>query len=100
MREPLPSFTLPLRAGDREPEIRLRDALDAAYDSAGYDLTIDYRNAAVPPLATDAAAWASSILTKAGFDRVLAARRHNEPRETLSSVKKRLRRRSRDRADD
>ena len=50
VRDPIPRFRLPLKRGDAEPEIDLRAVLDEVYDSAGYDLLIDYSKAPVPPL--------------------------------------------------
>src|SRR5690606_4556754 len=56
LREPMPRFPLPLRRGDREPEVDLGAILHRLYDLAGYDLRVDYSAPPVPPLdANDAA---------------------------------------------
>jgi hypothetical protein len=66
VREPIPRFRLPLRAGDDEPEVDLRGTLDGIYDTASYDLSIDYRGPATPPLDERDAAWADGLLRAAG----------------------------------
>jgi len=67
VRQPIPSFRLPLAARDDEPEIDLTQLLHAVYDRAGYDLRIDYRAEPEPPLNGDDAAWADTLLRKAGL---------------------------------
>ena len=57
---PIPKFTLPLRAGDDEPEIDLGALLGRLYDTAAYDLRAEYRRDAMTPLARDAD-WAASL---------------------------------------
>jgi hypothetical protein len=57
VRDPLPVFELPLRDGETGPEERLREVLDSVYDTASYDLRVDYRGEPVPPLAPADAAW-------------------------------------------
>jgi len=59
VRDPIPKFALPLRAGDEEPEIDLGAVLHRSYDDACYDLRVDYRKDPVPPLIADDAAWAA-----------------------------------------
>ena len=66
IRQPIPTFHLPLQSGDDEPEVDLNHLLHALYDRAGYDLRIDYRDAPEPPLAGDEAAWADMLLREAG----------------------------------
>lgn len=66
VRNALPLFLLPLRPGDDEPEVRLRETLDVVYDTAGYDLALDYRSDPKPPLAAADAAWADALLREAG----------------------------------
>ena len=65
VRHALPRFVLPLREGDEEPDVRLREALDAVYRAGGYDLRIDYRAAPAPPLREDDAGWADALLRQA-----------------------------------
>ena len=61
VRDPVPKFSLPLRKGEEEPIVDLGRVLHALYDRASYDLRIDYRREAVPPLAGAEAEWASGL---------------------------------------
>jgi len=61
VRDPIPKFSLPLRRGEEEPIVDLGRVLHALYDRASYDLRIDYRREAVPPLAGADAEWASGL---------------------------------------
>jgi hypothetical protein len=67
VRNPLPSFPLPLRSGDAEPLVDLRAALDRVYDRGGYALRIDYRSEPEPPLDPETAAWADALLRTRGL---------------------------------
>lgn len=67
VRQPIPSFHLPLQTGDNEPEVHLNSMLHALYDRAGYDLRIDYRTDPQPPLKSDDAAWTDALLRAAGL---------------------------------
>jgi hypothetical protein len=67
VRQPVPRFRLPLASGDDEPEIDLNSLLHALYDRAGYDLRIDYRHEAEPPLTGDDGEWADALLRGAGL---------------------------------
>lgn len=58
LQMPIPTFCLPLRAGDPEPEINLKVLLDEIYDRAGYSFRIDYQQPAKPPLDKDKQQWA------------------------------------------
>jgi len=62
VRDPVPTFPLPLRRGEEEPIVGLGKILHALYDRASYDLRIDYARAPVPPLPPDEAAWAATLL--------------------------------------
>jgi hypothetical protein len=42
VQQPIPSFHLPLIAGDEEPVIDLNRMLHDLYDRAGYDLRTNY----------------------------------------------------------
>jgi hypothetical protein len=42
LREPMPSFPLPLEGTDEEPVVILQEIFDGVYDRAGFDLAIDY----------------------------------------------------------
>jgi hypothetical protein len=67
VRQPIPAFRLPLATGDAEPEVDLNYILHALYDRAGYDMRIDYRAEAEPPLEGEDAAWADALLRAAGW---------------------------------
>jgi hypothetical protein len=67
VRQPIPSFALPLLRGDDEPKVDLSALLHALYDRAGYDLRLDYRADAEPPLDGEDAAWADELLRTAGL---------------------------------
>lgn len=61
LRQPIPDIPIPLRPGEEEPLLPLNQILHTLYDSAGYDLVIDYRRSAVPPLAEEDALWAQQL---------------------------------------
>ena len=65
VRQAIPSFTLPLLPDDEEPEVELGRLFHELYDRAGYDLRIDYKGAAEPPLEGEDAAWATGLLQQA-----------------------------------
>ncbi|NJP09544.1 MAG: DUF4058 family protein [Leptolyngbyaceae cyanobacterium RU_5_1] len=46
----IPCFSLPLRAGDREPVIDLHALLNDVYDRSGYDYFTDYHLDPIPLL--------------------------------------------------
>jgi hypothetical protein len=61
LRQPIPTFELPLREGDVEPTVDLGAILHGLYDRARFDLRLDYRQPPVPPLDEDDLAWARSL---------------------------------------
>lgn len=61
VRQPIPTFTLPLRGHAAEPEVALRTMLDVVYDTGGYGESVDYHAPPVPPLDDDDAAWAGDV---------------------------------------
>ncbi|RIK37881.1 MAG: hypothetical protein DCC55_22945 [Chloroflexi bacterium] len=67
VRDPIPSFRLPLQEDDEEPLVDLNTILHELYDRAGYDLRINYRAEATPPLEGDSAVWADELLRSAGI---------------------------------
>ncbi len=69
VRDPIPSFTLPLQPDDDEPEVDLNTILHELYDRAGYDLRIRYGEEPVPPLEENNVGWANSLLHEAGLRR-------------------------------
>jgi len=64
VRQPIPSFLIPLRPGEQEPVLPLNRILHELYDQGGYDLAIEYTDPADPPLATEDALWAAQLLTQ------------------------------------
>jgi len=65
VRQPIPAFPLPLQPDDAEPLVELNRLLHDLYERAGYDLRINYRGDATPPLEGDDAAWADALLREA-----------------------------------
>ena len=59
LRQPIPSFPLPLLPDDIEPQVDLGAILHSLYDRARYKLVIDYRQPPAPPLSAEDAAWAA-----------------------------------------
>ena len=49
LRDPLPTVPVPLREPDGDIPLPLQEVLNAIYDRAGYDLSIDYRQPPPPP---------------------------------------------------
>jgi hypothetical protein len=67
VRQPIPSFELPLLPGDAEPAVDLNRLLHELYDRAGYDLRIDYRKDPLPSLRGEDAEWADALLQQTGL---------------------------------
>jgi hypothetical protein len=65
IRDPLPSFRIPLRPSDPDVALRLQPLFEQAYRNGRYGET-NYRRACVPPLEGDDAAWADKLLKAAG----------------------------------
>lgn len=51
-----------MKPEDPDAKLDLQVVLDTAYDRAAYDLEIDYRVAAIPPLQGEADQWAAELL--------------------------------------
>jgi hypothetical protein len=64
VRQPIPTFPLPLLADDSEPTVDLGALINSVYDRAGYDLVIDYGAPPQPPLNAEDAAWAAKLLAE------------------------------------
>jgi hypothetical protein len=62
VRQPIPAFPLPLKAGEQEPQVDLGQLLHHLYDQASYDLRLDYTGDPDPPLSSADAAWANHLL--------------------------------------
>lgn len=67
LRQNLPVVGIPLRSPDADAPLDLGAVLNAAYERGAYDLSVDYRKPANPPLRRDDAKWA---------DKLLRAKRH------------------------
>lgn len=61
VRDAIPAFPLPLAGGCEEPQITLRPLLDGVYETSGFDLELDYRQAPVPALSSADATWAARL---------------------------------------
>ena len=66
LRQPIPTFPLPLRPDDNEPLVDLGALLQGLYDRAGYDMVINYQQPPTPPLSEDDAAWAAEQFSRTG----------------------------------
>jgi hypothetical protein len=67
LQETLPVVAVPLRPDDPLAPLDLQAVLTTAYDRAGYDLSINYRDAPTPPLRGEAAGWADQLLREKGL---------------------------------
>jgi hypothetical protein len=67
VRQSIPDFPLPLQPDDDEPLVELNRIVHDLYERGGYDLRINYRGDATPPLEGDDAAWADALLRDAGL---------------------------------
>lgn len=57
MLDPIPDLPIPLRQDEPEPMLALNQLLQAVYERARFDLRIDYKEQAVPPLDDSTAVW-------------------------------------------
>jgi hypothetical protein len=62
LRQPIPTFALPLLKGDAEPTVDIGAVVHALYDRARFDLRLDYTRPPVPALAESDSAWATSLV--------------------------------------
>ena len=67
LNQRLPVIPIPLKQDDKDAQLDLQTALDAAYDHAGYDMELDYRKAPKPPLDEELVAWADQLLRSKGL---------------------------------
>ena len=67
LRQPIPSFPLPLNEGDIEPIIDLQSLLHGVYDRARYHLAIDYSKEVVPKLSDADTVWVDELLREQGL---------------------------------
>jgi hypothetical protein len=66
VRQPLPVISIPLRAGDAEPQLDLQAIVHAVY-AHGYEKRIDYSADPEPPLRGEDRAWANDLLRAIGL---------------------------------
>lgn len=62
LRQRLPALPIPLLKPDPSVPLDLQDALNTAYERARYDLRINYSIPPHPPLSTDDAEWATTLI--------------------------------------
>jgi hypothetical protein len=67
VRQPIPSFYLPLPPQDEEPVVDLTALLHTLIERVGYQVRIDYALDPVPPFQGDDALWIDTRLRAAGF---------------------------------
>lgn len=67
LSDPIPSFSLPLRAADAAPLVNLQELLNGIYERSGYEFVIDYRRDPVPPPANDENVWIDQMLRQKGL---------------------------------
>ncbi len=67
MQHRLPSITIPLKHGDADAVLDLQQVLEAGYDRAAYDRSIDYRAEPEVALTSEQAAWSDALLKSKGL---------------------------------
>jgi hypothetical protein len=67
LQQRLPVVEIPLRPEDPMAPLDLQQLLAAAYDRAGYDMSINYRKEPNPPLHGENATWAAALLRGKGL---------------------------------
>lgn len=67
LQQPLPAIPIPLLPGDADVPLDLQAAFTATYELLGYDLLLNYREAAQPPLAAQQTTWAEQLLKERGL---------------------------------
>jgi hypothetical protein len=65
LRERLPTIRVPLRRSDQPVLLDLQALIDQCYRNGRHD-DIDYTQPTLPPLSSEDAAWAESLLKAAG----------------------------------
>lgn len=61
VRDGIPKFELPLKAGDNAQIVELKPILDGVYDRGGYRFRIDYSQPSIPALSGEEA-WVETLL--------------------------------------
>ena len=62
LRRPLPPVPVPLAGADPDAVLDLQMLFTTVYDRTGYDYSLNYRHAPVPPLSAADQAWAQQLL--------------------------------------
>lgn len=62
LRDPIPTFGLPLQAGDEEPSVDLKTLLDEIYLEGNYEVRVNYRQSPEPPLGEADVEWSNELL--------------------------------------
>src|SRR5262249_7709995 len=62
MRRPLPPVPAPLSGAHPDVAFALQVMFPTVYDRAGYDYSLDYRRALMPPLSEADLVWAQQLL--------------------------------------
>jgi Protein of unknown function (DUF4058) len=70
VREPIPTFALPLQSEDTEPILDLQSLLHGIYNRARYYLTIDYNQEPIPPFKPEDVVWSDMLLREQGLRNV------------------------------
>ena len=66
LRDPLPAFRVPLRAGEHDVPLALQPLVDQVYQNGRYWLE-DFRKPITPPLTPEEKDWTCGILSEAGL---------------------------------
>ena len=64
LRQPIPSFAVPLRLGEPAPAIDLQPLLHCVYDRARFELAIDMTQSPKPMLSSEDWQWLQAILSR------------------------------------
>jgi Protein of unknown function (DUF4058) len=67
LRQRLPIIPIPLLDVDQDAQLNLREVLDKTYDKSAFDVSLNYKSEAIPPLSPDDAAWADTLLKEKGL---------------------------------
>lgn len=62
LKDPIPTFPVPLREADPEPVVDLQELLNQVYERARFDLAINYSQPVKPSLSPEEASWVIEVL--------------------------------------
>ncbi|MBD1905187.1 DUF4058 family protein [Funiculus sociatus GB2-A5] len=66
LKEPIPTFPVPLNQGEPEPIVDLQRLLNEVYQRARFDLAIDYSQPVKPSLSPEEKVWVAEIVAEGG----------------------------------